>query len=255
MAGALGAALLMPPLPALLVMAGLGLGMALPFFILGFVPAARRWIPRPGQWMVTLRHLLGVPMFATALGLAWIVGRQGGVNAMATAMAAALILSLSLWWYGAQQRGGKRAVPALVLALSSLAIVGWGIVPEPVSAVGAVAETDVLHSQPFSATKLADPTAQHKPVFLYLTADWCLPCKVNEATSLSSAQVAKAFDGAGVTVMRGDWTRQDPAISAFLKEHGRAGVPLYLWYPANGAVQELPQVLTPATLTGLVGRS
>ena len=255
MAGALGAALLMPPLPALLVMAGLGLGMALPFFILGFVPAARRWIPRPGQWMVTLRHLLSVPMFATALGLAWIVGRQGGVNAMATALAAALILSLSLWWYGARQRGGKRAVPALVLALSSLAIVGWGVVPEPVSAVGAVAEADALHSQPFSATKLAELTAQHKPVFLYLTADWCLSCKVNEATSLSSAPVAKAFEGAGVTVMRGDWTRQDPAISAFLKEHGRAGVPLYLWYPANGAVQELPQVLTPATLTGLVGRS
>ena len=252
MAGALGAALLMPPLQALLVMSGLGVGMALPFFVLGFVPAARRWIPRPGQWMVTLRHLLSVPMFATALGLAWIIGRQGGVTAMATALAAALVLGQALWWYGAQQRGGKRGASALALALSSLAIVGWGVVPEPVAASGPVAEADALHSQPFSEAKLAELTAQGKPVFLYLTADWCLSCKVNEATSLSSADVASAFGKGGVTVLRGDWTRQDPAISAFLKAHGRAGVPLYLWYPPHGDARELPQVLTPAMLTALV---
>jgi len=68
--------------------------------------------------------------------------------------------------------------------------------------------------------------------------------------------VAKAFAAGGVSVLRGDWTRQDPTISRFLKAHGRAGVPLYLWYPAgSGEPSELPQVLTPDLLTGLARKA
>jgi DsbC/DsbD-like thiol-disulfide interchange protein/cytochrome c biogenesis protein CcdA len=248
MAGALGAALVMPPLAALLVMSGLGVGMALPFFCIGFFKPVRKWMPRPGNWMVTLRRVLSIPMFATAVGLAWIMGQLGGVSAMAIAIASSVLLGLGLWWYGMRQHGGKTGVPAFVVLASSLALVVFGIVPTTVEAQTQTVR-DELNSVPFSEARLAELRDQGKPVFLYLTADWCLTCKVNEATSLSADSVASAAKASGVTVMRGDWTRQDPAISAFLKAHGRAGVPLYLWYPAGGGdARELPQVLTPGLM-------
>ncbi len=248
MAGALGAALVMPPLPALLVMSGLGVGMALPFFCIGFFKPVRQWMPRPGNWMVTLRRVLSIPMFATAVGLAWIMGQLGGVSAMAIGIAAATLLGLGLWWYGMRQHGGKTGVPAFAVVASALAMVVFGIVPTTVEAQPQ-ALSDELGSEPFSEARLTELREQGKPVFVYLTADWCLTCKVNEATSLSADSVAAAFKAGGVHVLRGDWTRQDPAISAFLKAHGRAGVPLYLWYPADGSKeQELPQVLSPGLL-------
>ena len=254
MAGALGAALVMPPLAAIGVFAGLGIGMALPFFLLGFSRSARRLIPRPGQWMVTLRHVLSVPMFATALGLAWLIGRQAGIGAMTAALAATLIMGLGFWWYGTQQRAGKRGFPALAIVAAAMPVVVLGVVPAPVAATQMEAG-DGLGSQPFAQTRLDALRREGKPVFVYFTADWCLTCKVNEATSLSSPAVVQAFKTSGVSVLRGDWTRQDPAISRFLKEHGRAGVPLYLWYPATGAESELPQVLTPDLLVGLTRAS
>ena len=85
------------------------------------------------------------------------------------------------------------------------------------------------------------------------TADWCLTCKVNEKVAIERMEVRDAFARADVTVLRGDWTRRDPEITRYLTAHGAAGVPLYVWYPANGGEpQVLPQVLTPGTLTGLV---
>lgn len=257
MAGALGAALVMPPLAAMGVFAGLGLGMALPFLLLGFWAPARRMIPRPGHWMVTLRHLLSVPMFATALGLAWLIGRQAGIGAMTTALGAALLMGLALWWYGVQQRGGKQGFPALALASAAVPIIALGVVAAPVEASGNAA-VDALGSQPFAQSRLDALRREGRPVFVYFTADWCLTCKVNEATALETPAVAKAFAAGGVAVLRGDWTRQDPAISRFLKAHGRAGVPLYLWYSggqgASPDAAELPQVLTRDLLVELAGR-
>jgi thiol:disulfide interchange protein len=85
-------------------------------------------------------------------------------------------------------------------------------------------------------------------VFVYFTADWCLSCKVNEATSIDRGEVRDAFKQAGVKVLAGDWTNGDPAITRFLESRGRAGVPYYLWYAPGKAPEELPQVLTPAML-------
>ena len=104
MGAALGAALVLPAGAALAVFAGLGLGLALPFLALGFVPALRRLLPKPGRWMETLQRILSVPMFLTAIGLAWILGRQTGVDGMALGLLGALVLGLGLWWLG---RGGR----------------------------------------------------------------------------------------------------------------------------------------------------
>jgi thiol:disulfide interchange protein len=104
----------------------------------------------------------------------------------------------------------------------------------------------------FSETRLAKLRNERRPVFLYFTADWCLSCKVNEKAAIGRDEVQAHFSAKNVTVMVGDWTNGDPAISRFLEAKGRSGVPLYLYYPADGSPpRELPQVLTPGMLLGL----
>src|SRR3546814_20430705 len=105
---------------------------------------------------------------------------------------------------------------------------------------------------PFDEARLASLRASGKPVFLYFTADWCLTCKANEAAAIDRDETRAAFEKAGVTVMVGDWTNADPAITRFLEGQGRSGVPLYLWYAPGREARTLPQLLTPATLTALV---
>ena len=248
MAGALGAALVLPPAAALGVFAGLGIGLALPFLLLGFIPALRRSLPRPGAWMQTLRYVLSLPMFVTALGLAWILGRQAGVDAMTLGIGAAILLVAALWWAGRRQAAGKtRAMwPVLPAAAAALAVVM--LLPS----VGVAAKIAAAGAEAFSEARLTTLRQQGRPIFLYFTADWCLTCKVNEKVAIERAEVVTAFRKHDVAVMVGDWTRGDAAIGRFIAAQGRSGVPLYLFYPkGGGAPQILPQILTPSLLTVL----
>lgn len=250
MAGALGAALLLPPAAALAIFAGLGLGLALPFLVIGFVPAARARLPRPGPWMGQFRRILSVPMFLTALGLAWILGRQAGVDGMTLGLGAALVVALGLWIVGRRQAAGagRRWLPlAPALLVAALAI---GVVPTETPAA-ARGRPNALRAEPFSAARLAALRAEGRPVFVYFTADWCLTCKVNEKVAIDRADTAAAFAAKRIAVLVGDWTRGDAAIGRVLEAHGRSGVPLYLFYPAGKEGRELPQVLTPAMLAAL----
>ena len=250
MGAALGAALVLPTTIALAVFAGLGLGLALPFLLLGFVPALRRRLPKPGPWMAQFRRLMSVPMFLTALALAWILGRQAGVDAMAIGLAAAMTLALALWWVGRRQSGRAAwapLAPAVLAAAAAILLVG------SVSNGPALpASQGALKSEPFTEARLAALQQEGRPVFVYFTADWCLTCKVNEKGALERAQVADAFADKQVAVLVGDWTSGDAAIGRFLEKHGRSGVPLYLYYEPGQPVEILPQVLTPSRLVSMV---
>lgn len=248
MAAAMGAALLLPLAAALAVFAGLGLGLALPFVLLAYIPPLRRRLPRPGAWMGRLQKLLAVPMFLTALGLAWLLGQQRGVTGMAIGLATALFLALLLWWLGARQRAGRGAMLWGVAGALALVVAGVALLPANAPA----ASTQDGHGVAFDADRLAELRKAGKPVFLYFTADWCLTCKANEASAIDRAETRAAFADAGVTVMVGDWTNADPAITRFLESQGRSGVPLYLWYAPGQDAKVLPQLLTPSTLTALV---
>ena len=244
MAAAMGAALLLPVPAALAVFAGLGLGLALPFLVLGFVPAARRLLPRPGPWMVRLRHALSVPMFLTAIGLAWVLGRQSGVDGMTIGLAAALVLGLTLWWLG---RGNGRLWLRLAPAAAAVAA---ALLVLPVGGGGQAAASP-LDGEPFSEARLAALRAEGRPVFAYFTADWCITCKVNEATVLQREQVSSAFARNNVAVLVGDWTGGDSGISRFLASQGRSGVPLYLFYAPGRPAEILPQLLTVSRVVSL----
>ena len=243
MGAALGAALILPPAAALAIFAGLGLGLALPFLLLGFIPALRRRMPKPGPWMARFRRILAVPMFLTALALAWVLERQSGWGGIALAFGAALVVGAALWWAG-RRHGWLPLAPAA-------AAVGASVLLLPTAVTPAAAEAGVLGAQPFSEKRLQDLRAEGKPVFVYFTADWCVTCKVNEQAVLERDAVAEAFETRGVEVLVGDWTRGDAEIGRFLEKHGRSGVPLYLWYAPGEDAETLPQILTTGTVTAL----
>jgi thiol:disulfide interchange protein/DsbC/DsbD-like thiol-disulfide interchange protein len=245
MATALGAALLLPGPLALAVFGGLGLGLALPFLLLGFVPPLRRMLPRPGPWMNRLRRILAVPMFLTALWLAWLLGRLSGREGLALGLAAALIVAASLWWAGRRQRWRPALAAMAAAAIAAILVL-------PAVAAPAAAETGgVLKAERFGEARLAALRASGRPVFVYFTADWCLTCKVNEKAVLERDEVASAFAARNVAVLVGDWTRGDPEIGRFIEKQGRSGVPLYLYYAPGKPPEVLPQLLTVGGVAGL----
>lgn len=249
MAAALGAALLLPVPQALLLFAMLGLGLALPFLLLGFVPALRRMLPRPGAWMERFRRIMAIPMGLTALALVWLTVQLGGKPFGLIALVLVFGVMIALWVVGRLQQRGKMAWPAFgLVAAPFLAFAAIGL-PSVFEAKGAEAQASIHNPQAYSAEALAKARASGKPVFLWFTADWCVTCKVNESTSIERESVRAAFEQADVVTMVGDWTVRDPEITAFLTEQGAAGVPLYLWYaPGATAPEQLPQVLTPDLL-------
>lgn len=249
---ALGAALVLPTAAALAIFAGLGLGLALPFLALGFIPALRNRLPKPGPWMKRFRRGLSIPMFLTALGLAWVLGRQAGVNGMTMGLGAALALGFALWWVGRkQERGGGRSWIALAPA-AAVAVAMIAVLPRaPAAAAAQAVEGGVLAAEPFSEARLAALQSEGRPVFVYFTADWCLSCKVNEKAAIERQEVVDAFKAKRVAVLVGDWTDGDPVIGRFIERHGRSGVPLYLYYKPGAEPEILPQVLTAERLKAL----
>ena len=241
---ALGTALLLPAAGAILVFAALGLGLALPFVAVAFVPALRKRLPKPGPWMRRLQRLLAIPMAASAIAALWLLYRLGGTAGLIAGLAwSAMLLAILVAFGFAQRRGRSLGIAIATFALMFAILPVFTVprtTPQAVSLAGA---------EPWSEASVASYVHQGHPVFVYFTADWCLSCKVNEATSIDRDEVRDAFRRAGVKVLAGDWTNGDPAITRFLESQGRAGVPFYLWYtPGRVSPEQLPQVLTPAML-------
>ncbi len=250
MAAAMGAALLLPPAQALLLFAALGLGIALPFLALGFIPPLRKLLPRPGKWMEIFRKVMAVPMGLTALALLWLTWRLGGELFAVSAFTAsiAILVGLRAIW-PARREARRLAIGAMSLAIA--AVIAGYLLPGRFDPPAASTGSGLIAAQPFSEEALAKARASGKPVFVWFTADWCLTCKVNESVAIEREETRKAFEQAGVVALVGDWTRRDADITRFLTAQGAAGVPLYLWYAPGKDAQQLPQVLTPSSLPQL----
>ncbi|MFP5329186.1 MAG: protein-disulfide reductase DsbD family protein [Alphaproteobacteria bacterium] len=245
MASALGAALLLPPAAGLAVFAGLGIGLGLPFLAIGFVPAVRNRLPRPGPWMKTFQRILAIPMALTAVWLLWVLGRQSGADMMAAALLVALLLVAALWWIGRRQAIGRPRAWVPLAPLAALAAIALVMLPAERSGASAA---PTAQSERFSVERLEQLRAAGRPVFVDFTADWCLACKVNERIAIDRAGTQAAFGEAGVVTLVGDWTRGDPEITRFLAAHDRNSIPFYLFYAPGREPRILPQVLTPGLL-------
>ncbi|WP_458095547.1 protein-disulfide reductase DsbD family protein [Roseomonas sp. WA12] len=243
MAAALGAAMAMPAGPALAVFGAMGLGMALPHLVLAVVPSLAGLLPRPGAWMERLRQALAFPMYAAAAWLAWVVSVQAGPDGLVPVLGGAVLVGFGAWALGVSQATPRRGWIGRGLAVVSV-LGALALLPRLSDAAGpgVVAETS---GEAWSSARVAALRAEGRPVFVNLTAAWCITCRVNERMALETEATRAAFAKAGVAVLTGDWTRGDAAISALLREQGREGVPLYLLYPAGGgAPVVLPQILT-----------
>ena len=249
MGAALGFAFTQSLPVALTVFLALGLGMALPFLILSFVPALARLLPKPGAWMLGFRQFLAFPLYATAIWLLWVLGQQGGANAMALVTTGCLLLAFAAWaWQRRHRRHGIWPTVWLVASLSSVVMAGSVLFsPFLQSGSGGAAMADAgANYEPYTAARLGTLRTEGKPVFVNMTAAWCITCLVNERVALGSESIAGAMAEKGVTYLKGDWTNNDPAITDVLRQYETSGVPLYLMFPAdpNAPAEVLPQILT-----------
>lgn len=241
MGSALAYALVAPIASAICVFLALGLGLALPFLAVGFVPALSRWLPRPGRWMETLKEVLAFPMYLTAAWLAWVLANQRGADAVGLLLVAAVLLAMTLWWFErSRNRGVLSRVLVGLLALFTLAPLYY-LATLPMAAQAAATDGIVA----YSPEKLTELRKAGTPVFVDMTADWCVTCKANEHAVLNGDDFKALLKRTGAIYMKGDWTNEDPAISAFLQEYRSPGVPLYVVFPKDGgAGRKLPTVLT-----------
>jgi thiol:disulfide interchange protein DsbD len=252
MGASLGVAMTMPAWQALSVFACMGLGLALPFLLASWVPAVAQALPKPGMWMVTLRHALAFPMLATVVWLLWVFGLQTSVTQSMLLLGGLLVLSLTVW-----ASRFKALLGRVVQLLGFVAICWIGLelvsnsntdaqeAPVASAAVGTAPLTS-NHWQTWTASAVQAELVQGHAVFVDFTAAWCVTCQINKQTTLNQPEVLADFAAKQVRLMRADWTRRDPAISRALAELGRSGVPVYVLYAPNRAPQVLSELLSVA---------
>jgi len=250
-AGALGLALTQPTPVVLAIAAALGLGLAAPFVLFSFVPSLLRVLPRPGPWMVLFRQALAFPMFASVIWLVWVLSIQAGPGGVLFAGIAMLALALAVW---ANRQPGAvwKAIAALALIGSVVSTVWVARVPP----AEAAAPREGERFQTWSRERVSALRAEGQAVFVDVTAAWCVTCQVNKLRVLNTAEVQAAFGEYGVVPLRADWTNRDETIAELIYEHGQAGVPMYLVYPADGGpARVLPTVLTKDGLIAALDRA
>ncbi len=244
MGASLGLALSLPALEAMLIFGALGLGMALPYLAASWFPRFARALPRPGAWMAVFRHAMAFPMFATVVWLLWVLGQQSGVDGAAALMTLLVVLSMLVW---SLHLHGRARAPLALLSLAMLIGLGASFGPYITRASEAIqASSQGERWQAWSAQKVSALLTDKKPVFVDFTAAWCVTCQVNKKTTLSDAKVLADFDARGVTLLRADWTRQDPDITEALRSLGRNGVPVYVLYAPGQPAILLTELLSPS---------
>jgi len=256
MGAALGVALTLSAVGALLIFTALGVGMATPYVVLSMTPALLDRLPKPGAWMETLKQAFSFPMFATAIWLVWVFGRQTSTGGVAFLLAGLLLLGVAAWIvhrWSAPQLSRTATLVSRTLAGAALvggiavAVIGAGTAPAPQTASASTAESATTETawRSYSPDTIEELRAEGRPVFVDFTAAWCLTCQVNKRRVLTTEAVQEAFNDKNVALVRADWTNRDPEITKALRSHGRSGVPVYVLYDGDGSEPRLlPEVLT-----------
>jgi thiol:disulfide interchange protein DsbD len=245
---AVAAGLAAPPAVTMLVFLAMGVGLASPYAVLATAPGLWRVAPKPGRWMEVLRQALAFPMYGASVWLLWVLSQEAGSSGVLAAAVGLVLIAFAGWvlgiTQGAANRGRRVGQSLAAAALLAALVVLSGIATAPTATSG-LAESG---AEPFSAVRLATLRAEGRPVFVNMTAAWCVTCLVNERVAIGRDAVHRAFADHEVTYLKGDWTRQDPQITEFLRENGREGVPLYVYYPRHGQPMVLPQKHTESML-------
>ena len=245
MGTAIAAAFASPAVLTVAIFGAMGFGLAAPYLLLSIVPGVARLLPKPGAWMDILKSALAFPMYGATAWLVWVESLQSGSDGILGTVIGLVLIGFAAWTAGlAQSMGMPR-----IYAVAAVAVLGAGALLPAVGVAKPGLVSDQATAETFTPDRLAALRAAGQPVFVNMTAAWCVTCLVNERLALSSASVRKAFSVRHVAYLKGDWTRSDPAISAYLRGFDRDGVPLYVLYPGGkGAPEVLPQILTESEL-------
>jgi len=254
MAAAIGFALTQAAIVNLAVFTALGLGLALPYLALSFAPALQRIMPKPGAWMNTFKELLAFPIFLSAVWLTWVIAKQAGSTGVLQLLIGMSAIGFGIWLLRKSARKMALKIIAILFFAASLFML---IMPTAQTQdTNAQAQQAKEFGETFTPQKLETLLAEETaPIFVEMTAAWCITCKVNHATSININSTKKAFADNNVRYLIGDWTNQDPQITKYLNRYGRNGVPIYVFYGAkdeNGQRPEakiLPQILSPTSIT------
>ena len=240
MGSAIGFALLQPSFNSILIFLSLGIGFALPYFILSIKPTLLSFLPRPGPWMETFKQFMAFPMWASALWLLWVLSGQVDSDTVILVLIGGLALSLSLWLL--EKNTTEIKLVKWILRGTAIVLIGFSIyiIPTSYSTKKEIFTKDEIYSE----QRLRELRNSNQIVFLNFTADWCITCKVNERVALKTQKVQKILKRESINYLEADWTRKDEMIASKLEEFGRSGVPLYLLYPSKGKPIILPEILT-----------
>lgn len=247
MGASMGLTATLPAPQALAVFAALGLGLALPYLAASLWPAVARALPRPGAWMDTFRRFMAFPMFATVVWLVWVLGQQSGIDGAASLLILLVGLGLLAWSLALQGRARRWLGSVATVAMALLL---WAFGPhvtrmaDVATAPADATATAAQGWQPWAPGAAEALVASGRPVFVDFTAAWCVTCQYNKKTTLANSEVLADLHAKNVALLRADWTRRDPAITAALAQLGRNGVPVYVLYRPGKPPVVLTEVLS-----------
>ena len=258
MGPAVGFALTQSPVITLAVLIMLGFGLALPYLLLCYFPALSSRLPKPGAWMRKLQQLLAFPMYATAAWLVWVFGLQAGMNSVFALLLVCILMALAMWLWQSTYDVSKiwqilgRSIAVIIVVIAVVMMIK--VVNESPQSHDSVTNKGSVNYEKFTPARLSQLQSEGSPVFVNMTAAWCITCLANERVALSTTELKTYFKSNGIAYLKGDWTNQDATITSYLESFGRSSVPLYVYYPANKSKAPivLPQILTVASVVDLL---
>ncbi len=250
MASALGYALTQPAIISMLIFTFLGLGLAFPYVALTILPGLQKILPKPGAWMEKFRQFLAFPMFVSALWLAWVFAQQSATSGLIALFTGAISISFAIWLL-TNFKNIITKILATVLIIFSLSIPFTAPVLMP--STGTDTQAVEAEYTSFTPAVLEQALQSNNPVFVNMTADWCITCKFNERIAFTH-KVNAAIENNNIQYLKGDWTNQNADITAYLKSFGRNGVPLYVYYaaPDDQGIRAEPKILPQILTEGIV---
>ncbi|MSU32271.1 MAG: hypothetical protein EXS25_06375 [Pedosphaera sp.] len=218
-----------------------GIGLALPYVLLCWQPAWLRYLPRPGNWMVTFKVAMGFPVLATAVWLSTLTTSHYGADRSFWVGLFLVVMAMAAWIYGAVIQRSAKASIAGWLTLTFLVIMafGWFLEREldwrhpPTRSRASAKSEGLIGWKPWSSEAVTQFRKEGRSVLVDFTADWCTTCQINKRRAIEVERVAQRIIELKVAPLMGDFTFDDPAIAAELRRFKRAGVPLVLIFPAD----------------------
>ncbi len=253
---AMGFALTQAPIVNITIFAALGFGLALPYLLLSFIPYLRKILPKPGEWMNSFRQFLAFPMFASAIWLIWVLDQQSGPYGVLLILLGMLAIAFALWLSHLKSKNIFKTILLLIFLL--LPIISLGYIKTTKIETHNISD----FGEEFSQEKLSKLLKGDNPIFVEMTAAWCITCKANHAASINISSTKKLFKDEDIHYLIGDWTNHDDEITKYLNSFDRNGVPLYVFYGRRDKETNkrpeailLPQILTPSILKSVVTSS